>query len=373
MNDMRAHIIFHGTGPAFFHNPGCPCVRCQPPALPDPPTVTALAEVLRWSRQAHTAASLLLEEDGVIVDHTLIDCGMGVVQNLATLPTPARGAIIQRVLLTHGHLDHIAGLDSLLVSLRLGRKAGDIPASQPWPLPIYSTKRTWRERVGANPTNPTEHGMFHYLEKVLRHNDITDAAQARAPIRLHPALTVQPIPVEHYLDSVHYLFTFWPSGTIGAGQPRRIALCWDLAAYPAGRSDDVWQGIALDPRQGWLADQMAGVDLLAIESTTWRSTNPGHIGFTGPATRYQQDHDAYGVIDLLRAWQPRLARIVHYDGWDDRLNARGEWSHGEDVRLNRDPACGPVTDEDLRRALRAAVARGQEIDVATPGEVITIE
>lgn len=48
-------------------------------------------------------------------DHLLIDCGEGVASTLGN-----GGYAIERVLLTHGHIDHIAGLPSLLWSRAAG-------------------------------------------------------------------------------------------------------------------------------------------------------------------------------------------------------------------------------------------------------------
>src|SRR5579884_253931 len=215
---LKLHVVFHGAEPAFMRMPGCPCVRCREPEPPPNPTQRDFAHLLAWLRQAHTSASLVVEQDGVVVDHTLVDVGMGVVNNLVALPTPARGQPVTRLLLTHGHMDHIGGLDGLLYSLELARRSGDLaPDAQPWPLPIYATRLTWQRCVGPNPEDPTHPGHFYQNSHQMAHVDITDAARSLTPIALHPALSVTPIPVEHYHDSVNYLFTFWPSGRQGEG------------------------------------------------------------------------------------------------------------------------------------------------------------
>ena len=55
-------------------------------------------------------------------DHLLIDCGEGVASALGN-----GGYAIEKVLLTHGHIDHIAGLPTLLWSRAAGMGASDKP------------------------------------------------------------------------------------------------------------------------------------------------------------------------------------------------------------------------------------------------------
>lgn len=55
-------------------------------------------------------------------DHLLIDCGEGVASSLGN-----GGYAIEKVLLTHGHVDHIAGLPTMLWSRAAGMGASDKP------------------------------------------------------------------------------------------------------------------------------------------------------------------------------------------------------------------------------------------------------
>jgi hypothetical protein len=362
---LTLHVVLHGTGPAFIRMPGCPCARCAEPIIPAKPKPQDLADLLAWARQAHTAASLVIERDGVATDHTLVDCGMGVVNNLAALPTPARNQPIHRVLLTHSHLDHMAGLDGLLHALSLGRRAKDFAqGEQPWPLPVFATTTTYRRAMALITDQPQGPGT-------VRHTDITAAARDLRPIALHPALRVTPIPVEHFHDSVNFLCEFWPSGTIGDGPAIRVALCWDMLAFPAGNTEDVWQGVALDPHAGRLHGLMRELDLLAIEMTNWRPAG-GHIAFEGGAYKKSGAPTGYGVRDLLAWWQPKKTRIVHYSGWNDRQAPDGSWLGGGAVTRNANPANGPVSDRDLRRALHAVLGPEFAIDLAQPGQVISL-
>ena len=362
---LKLHVVVHGSGASTLRDPGCPCPRCVEPVLPASPSPQDYGDLLAWVRQANTSVSLVIEEDGVAIDHTLVDCGLGVVSNLAALPTPARGQPVTRVLLTHGHMDHIGGLPVLLFSLQKARMADDFaPAEQPWPLPIFATRRTWRERVGADPGDPARGGILRGDLDALHYTDLTEAARDLIPIALHPALQAWAIPAEHVLDSVNFRFAFWPSGIAGQGPVLRFACCWDLDHFPTGSAGEAWDGIMLNPAEGPLRDLMQDLDLLLIEMTNWRP-RAGHLSF-----ERDEAGGRPGVRDLLEWWQPRMTRIMHYSGWFDRHLPDGTWQRGDAAAHNVNPATGPVADRHLRRALRAALD-APEVDVAQPGMALT--
>ncbi len=116
---------------------------------------------------------------------------------------------------------------------------------------------------------------------------------------------------------------------------------------------------------------MHELDLLILEMTSWRGGARGHIGFNGGYFGDNQLPTGYGVRDLVEWWQPQTMRIVHYDGWNDRLLPGGQWLGGNNLRLNSDPARGPVSDRDLRAALQASFGGKVDIDVAQPGDTIS--
>src|SRR3979411_540967 len=55
-------------------------------------------------------------------DRILVDCGEGTQRQL--LRSPAGFRRLDRLLLTHGHLDHVLGIPGLLSTLRLRQSAG---------------------------------------------------------------------------------------------------------------------------------------------------------------------------------------------------------------------------------------------------------
>ncbi len=89
-------------------------------------------------RQANVSYSLVQRQDGQVVRHTLIDCGMGVVPSLLDFEHTHGVHVVHEILLTHPHFDHFAQLDRLsMCLLRSGR------AEQPRPRPIYASQECW--------------------------------------------------------------------------------------------------------------------------------------------------------------------------------------------------------------------------------------
>lgn len=365
----RLHVIFNGSSSAFMRYMGCSCARCSLPVLNDAFGAESVSDARALALMAHTSASLVIEdEQGDVVDHTVVDCGNNVANNLIAIPTPAQHQPISRVLLTHGHLDHMIGLDPLIYPIAVGLKSGCLDASrQPWPLPVYTTSQTWMKTIGNNPADPMNSGHLKHLLHRMTHIDMTDAAYMLSPITLHPALTVTPVPVEHFLDSVHYLFEFWPSGHVGDGKSVKIAICWDLMAYPDGRPGDVWQGKRLHPQTDPLLSLFSNVDLLAIEMTSWHPKPIGHIAFMDSMLMRQRELVGYGIRHILDWWRPKSTSIVHYSGHEDIPKQTSM----ETIRANHDPAYGPVSDTDLRLALQQAAGELTSINVAQPGQTTT--
>ena len=88
--------------------------------------------------QANVSYSLVQRQDGHVVRHTLIDCGMGVIPSLLEFEQSHGVHVVHEVLLTYPHLDHFAQLDWLsMCLLRSGRP------DQPLPLPIYASPECW--------------------------------------------------------------------------------------------------------------------------------------------------------------------------------------------------------------------------------------
>jgi ribonuclease BN (tRNA processing enzyme) len=89
-------------------------------------------------RQANASYSLVQRQNGQVVRHTLIDCGMGVVPSLLEFEHTHGVHVVHEVLLTHPHFDHFAQLDWLSMCLLRNARA-----DQPRPLPIYASQECW--------------------------------------------------------------------------------------------------------------------------------------------------------------------------------------------------------------------------------------
>jgi ribonuclease BN (tRNA processing enzyme) len=125
-------------------------------------------------RQANVSYSLVQRENGQVVRHTLIDCGMGVVPSLLDFEQSHGVHVVHEVLLTHPHFDHFAQLDWLsMCLLRSGR------TDQPPPLPIYLVHYSGyedREHAGDPVCGPMDAARFRdELRRVSVGRDIRPA------------------------------------------------------------------------------------------------------------------------------------------------------------------------------------------------------
>lgn len=215
-------LTFLGTGgvqsaPLF----GCDCHACE--------------RARQEPRRARAATSALLDTGS---ERILLDAG------LPDLHRRFRPGELSRILLTHFHMDHVAGL----FSLRWGIGA---------PLPVWAP--------------PDEKGC----DDLFKHPGLLDFRPALTPFVPHHfgALQVTPLPLQHSKLTHGYLFDWqgtrlaWLCDTCGlppetadflAGQPldQLIIDCNDPPRERVQNHNDVTRALqiidALAPRQAWL-------------------------------------------------------------------------------------------------------------------------
>ena len=237
-------------------------------------------------RQANASYSLVQRQDGQIVRHTLIDCGMGVVPSLLEFEHTHGVHVVHEVLLTHPHFDHFAQLDWLsMCLLRSGRP------DQPRPLPIYASQECWENGPGRVHRYLAERSDFRSL-------------RPGTPVVLGD-LTVTPFAVDHGPKAPGAL------GFVLQHGGRKIVITGDFLHVP-------------DEDNPLLFD----ADVMFLDANTWHPFEP---------TRHQS---VLGNLRLIEKWRPKRAYMIHYSGYEDR-------EHSGD-RVNG-PMAAEEFHEELRR------------------------
>jgi phosphoribosyl 1,2-cyclic phosphodiesterase len=217
-------------------------------------------------RQANVSYSLIQRQEGRIVRHTLIDCGMGVVPSLLDFEHSHGIHIVHEVLLTHPHFDHFAQLDWLsMCVVRSGR------TDQPRPLPIYASRECWESENGPK-------RVHCYL------SDRSDfqPLQPGNPVALGD-ITITPFTVNHR-DTAPGALGF----VVQHGQ-RKVVISGDFYRIP-------------DEDDPLLFD----ADVAFLDANTWHTVE---------GVWHQS---VLGNLRLIEKWRPRRAYLIHYSGYEDR-------------------------------------------------------
>jgi ribonuclease BN (tRNA processing enzyme) len=310
MDKVKLEIRLNGVLGAFQREPGCPCPRCTDPDK---------------TQRANTSASVILRRGDKLLEHHLVDVGLGVVESITEFGGPWP---IHSIILTHAHFDHVAGIDWLTNSLCRARDSGVI-TNQPQPIPVFCATGTWKFGL-------LDH--FPYLvPKKLEHRLITLGTEF-SPGEF-TGLTLTPLPVVHFKDSVIYILQFWsnPEQKVGHPPDYKAILCWDLLRFTQNGDTKATSEHDHQPGLDESHALLFNANLLLIESNTW---NPH------PETR----HISYSEVrPLIEAWKPEATRIIHYSGWEDRPT-----QNDPIYTTNTDPGQGPVSSANLQTAIQKA-------------------
>jgi glyoxylase-like metal-dependent hydrolase (beta-lactamase superfamily II) len=224
-------------------------------------------------RQANVSYSLVQRQDGKVVRHTLIDCGMGVVPSLLDFEQSHGVHVVHEVLLTHPHFDHFAQLDWLSVCLVRSSRA-----DQPRPLPIYASRECWESGPGRVHGCLAERSDFRPLRPGV-------------PVVLGE-LIVTPFAVDHGPKAPGAL------GFVVQHGQRKVVITGDFLRVP-----DEDNPLFFD------------ADVLLLDSNTWH-----------PA-EWTWHQSVLGNLRLVDTWRPKRAYMIHYSGYEDREH-RDDPIHG---------------------------------------------
>ncbi len=308
---MKAQLMIRilGTLPSFQRELGCRCPRCHDPDL---------------RQRGPTSASVILRHPGG-TEHHLVDAGEGIGERLFEEDGPWP---LTAIWLTHGHADHILGMNRIVESLYRSRDA----VSQSIPIPVCCTSPAWESGPKA---------VFPYLMGRMEHRPVSPGR----PLSLgSPLLTFTALPVIHSPGSVIWVVQAGEEN----GKRVKVVLCWDLKRFtrPEDRPepDGQWgYHQNLDEDSPLLQEP----DVLIIDAMDFKTHPDSNHGSVETAAA------------LAKKWKAKTTRIVHYLGHADCEN-------GIFPADNKNPAKGPVTSAALRLAIHARYGSG--LDVARAGE-----
>ncbi len=264
-------------------------------------------------RVANVSYSLIQRRpDGAMRRHTLVDCGLGVMQSLLDFERTHDVHVVHEVFLSHSHFDHVAHLDWLSSAVRRnGRR------DQPRPLTVHCTEPCWQ-------TGPQR--LFPWLAgSAMVHNPVVPGRAIDVG-----ALRVTPIAVEHGSTAPGAVSYAIEVLAPDPGDPKKVVLTCDLLR-PASANDPAW----------------FGADVCFIEANTWNRN---------PDTGHQCIKDA---LQLVRTWGARRTYLIHYSGYEDARHVHSE--------VNR-----PLTWDELGRQVRRA-APDLDVRIAHHGMILPLD
>lgn len=289
---------------------------------------------------ANTSISLIIRREGAVSENILFDCGEGVVASMVAYGLHQ----VTRCFLTHSHIDHIVGLDGLMVTQRA---SGGV-----CPLPLYCTGGTWQDGpAGRFPwlcglpvaRSPYARPLAHPPEPMLDFHPLVPFQPIDLDLGIR--LRVTPVPVYHGASSVEPVIFIVEFGDAAAGTYHKLGFFWDMIhfipRYPWEAADDLYIG-SCAAADGWLPEHetlFAGLEEVFIDSS-----------FITPISYISHRPLSATLGELLPRLLPSRAWVIHYDG-------------------TLDPG-GPLTPDQMRRWIaenRSACPSAMAIDLAEHG------
>jgi phosphoribosyl 1,2-cyclic phosphodiesterase len=300
-----------------------------------------------WPK-ANTSILVMVEHRGKIAFRALVDVGPSIPDALAN-ELYAQVWPLNAVLISHTHFDHLGGLDRLVSDA--SRYARRQNPTRPETLGLYCLQSTYDDAIER---------QFPYLSRAITHVPLTPAKRTTLWRDVGAELNVTPIEVEHFKQSVVFVFEF----ADGAGGTAKVISLFDFNRF---YEDDTKPGSsATNPL-------FMHPTLLVAPVNTWddpevRAARPtGHASFVTT------------VANLVAKWEPVRTWLVHYSGYEDAAGS-GKMERYSELLHNDSaihPDMGPTSEWELTAAAQEHMRTLRfleplSITAARPGDVTVV-
>ncbi len=297
-----------------------------------------------------TSVSAFVIRDRRRVHHTLLDIGPGVGEAIQEDGLFPEAFPIDWLLLSHSHMDHFLGLDSLCGDLRGWARARAAVAPR---LRVYCLPQTFDETVGA---------VFPYLRAMIDHTPAEPGVPFPVWRDETAELTVTLLEVSHFRRSAVTVFTFAAAGA----RPARVVCLFDFGGfYPADSPEAAAGGRPDNPL-------FLRPDLLIAEATNW-AEEARTVGRAGTHLAFET------LAEYLAEWAPLQTRVVHYAGSGDLQGGAGPEAFRRLVQdgLHLHPSEGPVAEWEFTAAVQECLhqrgfARPLSVCAGRQGETLVV-